>query len=61
MSLEKENDEIARTYGFVDKDGKPLNIPPGGSMGLLAIGFRGLMAWRAKRIAYEKYRSAKKS
>ncbi|MBK8845657.1 MAG: hypothetical protein IPO27_03475 [Bacteroidetes bacterium] len=61
MSLEKENDEIARTYGFLDRDGKPINIPPGGSIGLLAVGFRGLMAWRAKRIAFEKNKSSKKS
>lgn len=31
------------------KDGKGFDIPLGGSLGLLALGFRGLMLWREKR------------
>jgi hypothetical protein len=42
---------IAKEYGITGKDGAPLEIPVKGSMGLLATGYRGLMAWRAKRIA----------
>ena len=30
-------------------DGTPFEVPVEGSMGLLALGFQGLMAWRAKR------------
>ncbi|MDX1421453.1 MAG: hypothetical protein R3181_15920 [Rubricoccaceae bacterium] len=29
--------------------GVPYDIPPGGSLGLLALGYRGLVAWRAVR------------
>ena len=41
-------------YGIIDHEGKPFEIPVRGSMGLLALGYRGLMAWRAKRIEAEK-------
>ena len=34
------------------KDGKPLNVPPEGSLGLLALGHVGLIAWRQARAAY---------
>ena len=34
------------------KDGKPLNVPPEGSLGLLALGHVGLIAWRQSRAAY---------
>ncbi len=30
-------------------DGKAFDIPEGGSLGLLALGYRGLMMWRQKR------------
>ncbi|MFZ1687259.1 MAG: hypothetical protein WAU70_07555 [Flavobacteriales bacterium] len=32
-------------------DGKPLEVSPEGSLGLLALGYKGLMAWRAARRA----------
>ncbi|MFZ1617099.1 MAG: hypothetical protein WAT41_07090 [Flavobacteriales bacterium] len=31
------------------KDGAPFEVPANGSLSLLALGYRGLMAWRAKR------------
>lgn len=31
------------------EDGKPFNIPEGGSLGLLALGYVGVMLWREKR------------
>ncbi|MEZ4888178.1 MAG: hypothetical protein R3E32_25845 [Chitinophagales bacterium] len=31
-------------------DGKPYDIPVEGSLGLLALGYVGLMTWRAKKI-----------
>ena len=35
-------------------DGKPSDVPVEGSLSLLALGYKGLMAWRAKRIAIAK-------
>lgn len=32
-----------------DENGKPFDIPVDGSLGLLALGHLGLMAWRNKR------------
>ncbi|MEM1122603.1 MAG: hypothetical protein AAGJ18_19320 [Bacteroidota bacterium] len=32
-------------------DGKNYDVPVEGSLGLLALGYRGLVAWRAKREA----------
>ena len=36
------------------RDGKPYPIPVEGSLGLLALGYKGLMAWRARREIFEK-------
>jgi len=30
-------------------DGKPMHVSPEGSLALLALGYKGLMAWRASR------------
>lgn len=35
---------------FQAPDGTPFEVTAEGSLSLLAIGYRGLMAWRAKRI-----------
>lgn len=45
----KKNASI-KDYGITGKDGKPLEIPVKGSIALLALGYRGLMAWRNKRM-----------
>jgi len=50
---------IAAEYGITGKEGKPVAIPEKGSLGLLALGYRGLMAWRAKRIEQSKQKSKK--
>jgi hypothetical protein len=34
---------------FKTKDGKEIEVTAEGSLGLLAIGYRGLIAWRKKR------------
>lgn len=34
---------------FIDENGNEIDIPLDGSLGLLATGYKGLMAWRAKR------------
>jgi hypothetical protein len=46
----KKKPEQATKHGIVGPDGKPFEIPEKGSIGLLALGYRGLMAWREKRI-----------
>lgn len=51
--MKENNNNIALQYGLKDKNGNPIDIPLGGSMGLLAIGYRGLMAWRAKKIQHQ--------
>lgn len=39
------------------KDGKPFEIPLQGSLGILALGDIGLMAWRKRKLeAYERAR-----
>ena len=50
---------IEQQYGITDLNGKPYEIPVRGSMGLLMLGYRGLMAWRAKRIEAEEMRISK--
>jgi hypothetical protein len=45
-------------HGFKDQDGKDLEIPEHGFLGLLAIGYRGLSAWRVKKgttYLYDKF------
>jgi hypothetical protein len=37
---------------IVTEDGQPLNIPIDGALGLLALGYQGLVAWRRKREWY---------
>jgi hypothetical protein len=35
---------------FKTKDGKEIEVTADGSLGLLALGYRGLIAWRQKRM-----------
>ena len=49
----KEQEKGAKTYAnlkFQTVHGIPYDIPVGGSLGLLALGYIGLMAWREKRM-----------
>ena len=41
---------------IISVDGKPYEVPVEGSLGLLALGAVGLMAWRTKREEVEKHR-----
>lgn len=40
------------------KDGKVLKVPPEGALGLLALGHKGLMAWRQARKEFNQQRKA---
>jgi len=44
------NKSTRQEYGITDPEGKPFEVPAQGSVALLALGYRGLMAWRAKKI-----------
>jgi len=37
---------------FTTQSGEEYEIPLMGSLGLLGLGYQGLMAWRAKRVAH---------
>ena len=39
---------------FKTKDGKETEVTADGSLGLLALGYRGLVAWRQKRLQEQK-------
>lgn len=54
----KRNNNISYDYGIVDKNNSAFEIPEGGSISLLALGYRGLMAWRNKRIEEYNKRNA---
>ncbi len=46
----KQSNKISITTN----DGKPFQIPVEGSLGLLALGYKGLVAWRQVRRQYQK-------
>lgn len=43
------------------KDGAPIDVPPEGSLGLLALGYKGLIAWRQSRAEFAKTMKEKKA
>ena len=49
--MAKENSADKQIPAITTPDGKQFEIPVQGSLGLLALGYRGLVAWRAKRDA----------
>lgn len=42
------------------QDGKPFRVPVEGSLGLLALGYKGLIAWRQARFQNKKMKEAQK-
>ncbi len=40
------------------EDGKLFQVPPEGSLGLLALGYKGLIAWRQARRQYQMIKKA---
>lgn len=51
MSNKKKNVNAAG-INLHDKAGNAYEVPPEGSLGLMALGYVGLMAWRERRSAY---------
>lgn len=51
MSQERKVDKARpeKNDAISHADGTPYEVPVEGSLPLLALGYRGLMAWRAKR------------
>jgi hypothetical protein len=43
----------------MENKNKKYEIPPEGSLGLLAIGYKGLIAWREKRKSFKKTKKVK--
>ena len=56
-----KNDKTPQTPELKTPDGKAYEIPVEGSLGLLALGYVGLMAWRAKKIEVAQQQQSKKS
>ena len=59
MEKFKESEKILkelydREYVFKDENGNEFDVPESGSLGLLAIGYQGLIAWRKKRRSFKK-------
>ena len=55
----REAKPIKDHAGITTKEGELYAIPEEGSLSLLALGYKGLMAWRAKRVAMEREREAR--
>jgi len=52
--ISKESKELIeklynQDYQFTTADGKPFPIPESGSLGLLTMGYQGLIAWRKQK------------
>ena len=57
----KSSNSNKKSSPIITSDGKPFEVPVKGSLGLLALGAVGLMAWREKRQEYEKEQGKAKS
>jgi hypothetical protein len=49
------------TINLITKHGEPFEIPEGGSLGLLALGYIGVMLWREKRKEIQMKNQMKKT
>lgn len=50
MKDKKDKNEVTILY-----EGKPFTVPPGGTLGVLALGSVGVRAWKkARKIYFEK-------
>jgi len=53
-NISKESKELLKElydkdYKFTTPDGKPFPIPESGTLGLLTMGYQGLIAWRKQK------------
>ncbi len=53
-SKEIIEDLYKQNFVLKDENGDKFEIPEEGSLGLLAIGYKGLIAWRKKKIQVRK-------
>jgi hypothetical protein len=44
----------SKKVGVITHDGKPFEVPPGGTLGLLALGNIGVRAWKKAKAEWEK-------
>ena len=49
-----QNNQTPQIPQLKTPDGKPYEVPVEGSLGLLALGYVGLMSWRAKKVEVAK-------
>lgn len=49
MKKVKDKDLTSNEFNLTTRDGKSIEVPHEGSMGILGLGHVGLFAWRAKR------------
>lgn len=40
----------SKEYEFTTSDGEKFEVPESGSIGLLTLGYQGLIAWRKQRV-----------
>jgi hypothetical protein len=53
--MQQENaNKTKKQLVITAEDGKPFKVPVEGSLGLLALGYKGLVAWRHTRAQYQK-------
>ncbi|MFT7588647.1 MAG: hypothetical protein ACI959_000859 [Limisphaerales bacterium] len=45
------SDKLDQPISLKTKDGKDFDVPVDGSLGVLALGYKGIMLWRQKREA----------
>lgn len=51
MEEKQPNGRANKSLTMTTREGKSMPVPPEGNLGLLALGYRGLMLWREARAA----------
>lgn len=57
----KDNKSSSKSSSLTTIDGQPIEIPEEGALGLLALGYRGLLAWREKRYLVRQQKKEEKN
>lgn len=55
--LQRFETMLHKPMPLTTEDGKPFDAPVDGSLGLLAVGFRGVIAWRQARSSAAQQKS----